>query len=99
MQNAFEEMATSSHKYFPTDEIRRRESITIPRLANTAEFYRDRLQSGNKERVIVPEKSISEWIVKREQEMLRNVQQVVAGVDSENPWKRSEERRVGKESV
>jgi len=86
MQNAFEEMATSSHKYFPTDEIRRRESITIPRLANTAEFYRDRFQSGNKERVIVPEKVIGEWIVKREQEMLRNVQRVVADVDSENQW-------------
>lgn len=87
MQNAYEDILEGSHKYFVTDEVRRHESITIPRLANTADFYRNRLISGNKERVLVPDKAIEEWIKNREQELLRSVKQVVTGIANGHQWR------------
>lgn len=86
MQNAFEEIAGSSHKYFSTDEIRRNESITIPRLARTAEFYRDRLKTGHNERIVAAENVINAWVRKQEDEILRSVRDVVGSVDKDSSW-------------
>ncbi|MEO7991781.1 MAG: hypothetical protein ABI663_19665 [Chryseolinea sp.] len=86
MQNAFEEIASSSHKYFPTDEIRRNESITIPRLARTAEFYRDRLKTGHNERIVAAENAINAWVRNQEEEILRSVGDVICSVANDNSW-------------
>lgn len=86
MQSAFEEIASSSHKYFPTDEIRRNESITIPRLARTSEFYRDRFKTGHNERIVAVENAINAWVRKQEEEILRSVRDVVGRVDKDSSW-------------